>query len=173
MFESQVHAELPVMSGPAVIILGPAANDFQRVRPLLPFQRFALKCPQVPLRFHNVRRVFVNMLRSDRCDFRRAKSSLAKIPLGHRRFPRIDSLNHQIVEAISRRGELHGRQKSHELRNHRFSREFPRPNTKISPVCHGKGIIQAAQRHSHSWLPSVASVKASCQQLALGLKRSF
>src|SRR6266478_9385636 len=54
MFESQIHAKLPLARRCAVIILQPAANYFQRLRLLRPLQRFALERPQVPLRIHNV-----------------------------------------------------------------------------------------------------------------------
>ena len=92
VLETEVNTELSFARCGAVIIQWPAANQLQWLWPLFPFQRFTLECPQIPLRFHDVGGVFVNVLRRDCRHFRRTKRSFAKIPFRDRSLGGVDSL---------------------------------------------------------------------------------
>src|SRR6266699_3348458 len=92
VLETEVNTELPFARCSAVIIQWPAANQLQWLLPLFPFQRFTLKRPQIPIRFHDVARVFVNVLCRDCCHCRRTKRSFAKIPFRDRSLGGIDGL---------------------------------------------------------------------------------
>src|SRR5262249_20716379 len=81
VLETQISAEIPVGFSRAYVIERTAANQLERLRSVLPLQRFAVEGPQIPLRLHYVRRVLVDVLRRDRRHLRRAERAFAEIPL--------------------------------------------------------------------------------------------
>src|SRR5262245_21378058 len=136
VLETQISAEVPVAISRACVIERTAANQLERLRSVLPLQRFAVERPQIPLRLHHIRRVLVDVLRRDRRHLRRAKRAFAEVPLRHGRFRCINGLHRQLIEAVAGFRKRSRVQKTHKLRNHGLGRKFPRPQPQICPVCH-------------------------------------
>src|SRR5580692_4849540 len=98
MLETEIGGEVTLGCGDAAVIFGTVARQHERLRLVHPLQSFHVKAPDIPFCVDDVRAVRVKVLNRQGCNFWRAVTEVLEVPLGQRKFRRIDGLHDEFLE---------------------------------------------------------------------------
>src|SRR5919108_1293567 len=128
VLETQVSLKMSRGGDNSTVVVRPMANQLQRLRFLLPFQRIHVEGPQIPRCASDIGSIWVEMLGGHGSDFRRPGLRWAQIPFGNRSFAGIYRLDNQFIESVVGGRERSSGQKSRKLGDHRLQRKVARPD---------------------------------------------
>ena len=146
VFETEIHLEVAIFFPDSLGVQFSIADQFNRLRQLLPFRGLALIHPQIPVGPHRIPAIAIQMILRQLHDARRVQRHRPQILFQHRRFSGFQGLNLQVRKPrpLGRIG--HRRQKLAKLLQHRFFGKFLQPNIQIRLICHPP-IIPGCRTH--------------------------
>src|ERR1700687_5000540 len=136
VLEAQVGHEVSRRGRKSVVILPPMARQHERLRFVLPLHALDIEPPQVPFCVRDIRRVRVQVLDRQRCNFRRSGLQWTQIPLRHGYLRCVHGLHDQFAKGILCGRKRCGRQEPREFGKHRFQGKIARPHAQVSMVGH-------------------------------------
>src|SRR5262249_47713561 len=136
VLEAKIGHDVAFSGCRAVLKCRALANQRERLWQVFPLHRLHVKAPQIPLRFHDERRVRIQMLHGQRCNLRRPIVALTQIPLHLRGLRVVHRLHGEQLKAVRRFRDARSSQETRELRDHGLFGKVARPHAQIRPVGH-------------------------------------